>query len=248
MPNIFFQASNYCADHLHDILAQEWKEAVDKDGWKHRWEAAIIRAYERADDAFKEGTRTSKNAGSTAVVVVLSACQIIVGNCGDSRAVLCRGNEAVPLTVDHKPNREDELKRITEAGGKVLCTDCERVEGILSMSRAIGDRFLKPWVIPVPEVTFMTRSEDDDFLILASDGVWNVMSNEEAVAFARVARRRLQKLTTMGHDRLAKAIANGLLGRAINKGSADNISVIYIDLSRPKRRKKPRKEPEANQA
>ncbi|KAL3735910.1 hypothetical protein ACJRO7_024952 [Eucalyptus globulus] len=243
----FEQASNYCADHLHDILAQEWKEAVDKDGWKHRWEAAILRAYERADDAFKDGTNTLERAGSTAVVVVLSDCQIIVGNCGDSRAVLCRGNETIPLTVDHKPNREDELKRITNAGGKVLYTDCERVQGILSMTRAIGDRFLKPWVISVPEVTFTTRSEDDEFLIMASDGLWDVMTSEEAVTFARLARRRLQNLAIIGYDRLAKVVANCLLARAIKKGSRDNISVIFIDLSVPRRRKKPHREPEANQ-
>ncbi|XP_056167636.1 protein phosphatase 2C 56-like [Syzygium oleosum] len=237
--------SNYCADHLHDLLAQEWKEAVDEDGWKHRWETAILRAYERADDAFKDGPDTP---GSTAVVVVLSACQIIVGNCGDSRAVLCRGDEAIPLTVDHKPNREDEVKRITNAGGKVLYTDCERVEGVLSMTRAIGDHFLKPWVISVPEVTFMARSEEDEFLIMASDGLWDVMTSEEAVKFASLVHSRLQKWATMGYDGPAKIIAKGLLASAIKKGSCDNISVIFIDLSMPRRRKKPHKEPEASQA
>lgn len=83
---------------------------------------------------------------------------------------------------------------------------------------------------------------------MASDGLWNVMTNEEAVAFARLALRRLQRLAVLGHDRPAKAVAKSLLARAIKKGSGDNISVIIIDLIASRRRKKPHKEAEANQA
>ena len=98
-----------------------------------------------------------------------------IANCGDSRAVLCRQGKALQMTDDHKPEREDEAERVELAGGQVLYWNGHRVMGILAMSRAIGDRGLRPYVIPEPEVTMLTRCEEDDFLLLASDGLWDVM-------------------------------------------------------------------------
>lgn len=80
----------------------------------------------------------SDAVGSTAVVAVVSPTEIVVANCGDSRAVLCRGDRALPLSSDHKPDRPDELLRIEEAGGRVIYWDGARVLGVLAMSRAIG--------------------------------------------------------------------------------------------------------------
>ncbi|KAA0033587.1 putative protein phosphatase 2C 75 isoform X1 [Cucumis melo var. makuwa] len=82
--------------------------------------------------------------GSTAVVAVLTPDHIIVANCGDSRAVLCRGGRAIPLSIDHKPDRNDELARIEAAGGRVIFVNGARVEGILAMSRAIALSLMKP--------------------------------------------------------------------------------------------------------
>lgn len=67
---------------------------------------ALTKSYERVDDAFKDKTLAPYSVGSTALVVLLSACQIIVANCGDSRALLCRGSQAIPLTADHKVQLE----------------------------------------------------------------------------------------------------------------------------------------------
>ncbi|KAK3003079.1 hypothetical protein RJ639_019079, partial [Escallonia herrerae] len=80
----------------------------------------------------------SDAVGSTAVVSVVTPDKIIVANCGDSRAVLCRNGAAVPLSTDHKPDRPDELDRIETAGGRVIFWDVPRVLGMLAMSRAIG--------------------------------------------------------------------------------------------------------------
>eukprot|EP00475_Leptophrys_vorax_P020636 TRINITY_DN28291_c0_g1_i1.p1 TRINITY_DN28291_c0_g1~~TRINITY_DN28291_c0_g1_i1.p1 ORF type:complete len:598 (+),score=17.20 TRINITY_DN28291_c0_g1_i1:350-2143(+) len=128
---------------------------------------------------------SAETVGTTSVVLVVSAHHLIVGNCGDSRAVLCRGGKAVALSNDHKPDREDEMKRVEKAGGRVIFWNGYRVLGVLAMSRAIGDRYLKPYVIPEPEVTFTERTPDDELVILASDGLWDVISNEAAVDIAR---------------------------------------------------------------
>lgn len=95
--------STYCSKKFHELLAEEWVRGGGSDNSQNgRWEKALTRSYERVDDAFKDKTLAPYSAGSTALIVLLSACQIIVANCGDSRALLCRGSKAIPLTADHK--------------------------------------------------------------------------------------------------------------------------------------------------
>lgn len=97
---------------------------------------------------------------------------------------------------------------------------------------------MKPWIIPEPEVMFIPRAKEDECLILASDGLWDVMSNEEA---CDLARRRIlvwyKKNGTAptssrgeGVDPAAQAAAEYLANRAVQKGSKDNITVIVVDL------------------
>lgn len=97
-----FQVSNFCANELHKMVAEEWEKGTDGDGWCKRWEVALCKAYERADEAFKDMSLAPYSVGSTALVVILSPCQIIAANVGDSRVVLCRGKQAIPMTIDHK--------------------------------------------------------------------------------------------------------------------------------------------------
>ncbi|KAL3575106.1 hypothetical protein D5086_023207, partial [Populus alba] len=185
------QVANFCKERMHEVILEEWDRDQTIDGceWQRRWEATFSSGFGRADNEVLTEGVAPELVGSTAVVVVLSGCQIITSNCGDSRAVLFRRTEAIPLTVDQKPDRSDELMRIEGQGGRVINWNGARVLGVLAMSRAIGDRYLRPWIIPVPEVTFMTRADEDECLILASDGLWDVMTNEEV---GEVARRILR--------------------------------------------------------
>ncbi|VVA10481.1 PREDICTED: phosphatase [Prunus dulcis] len=133
------QVANFCAERMHEVIAQEWdRETVDGYEWQRKWETAFSIGFEKADNELLEEAIASEMVGSTAVVAILSGCQIITSNCGDSRAVLCRGTETIPLTVDQKPDREDELLRIEGGGGKVINWNGARVFGVLAMSRAIG--------------------------------------------------------------------------------------------------------------
>ena len=85
------------------MVAEEWdRETVDGLEWRQRWEAALSSSFGRADNEVETEAVAPEMVGSTAVVAVLSGCQIIISNCGDSRAVLCRENETIPLTVDQK--------------------------------------------------------------------------------------------------------------------------------------------------
>ncbi|XP_054819199.1 protein phosphatase 2C 50-like [Prosopis cineraria] len=243
------QVANYCRDRVHLALAEEIefvKEALIngsvKDTIQDQWKKAFTNCFLKVDAEVGGKANCEpvapETVGSTAVVAIICASHIIVANCGDSRAVLCRGKEPMALSVDHKPNRDDEYARIEAAGGKVIQWNGHRVFGVLAMSRSIGDRYLKPWIIPEPEVTFLPRAKDDECLILASDGLWDVVTNEEA---CDLARRRillwhkkngvaLASERGEGADPAAQAAAEYLSNRALQKGSKDNITVIVVDL------------------
>ncbi|ONK72338.1 uncharacterized protein A4U43_C04F18370 [Asparagus officinalis] len=138
------------------------------------------------------------------------------------------------------PDRPDELARIEAAGGRVIYLNGARVNGILAMSRAIGDKYFKPVVIPEPEVRVMERHPEDECLVIASDGLWDVIPNELA---CDIARRCLEEGNREGsysgsggeeHPSQARCnLATALLARlALGRKSCDNISVIVVDLRR----------------
>lgn len=121
---------------------------------------------------------------------------VIAANIGDSRAVLSRAGVAKELTVDHKPNTPSEKARIEALGGTVVWAGMVdddgqpvpdaglyRVNGNLALSRAIGDRSERPAVTAKPDVTTHEIEDDDEFVLLASDGLFDVMSSQYAVAF-----------------------------------------------------------------
>ncbi|KAE8658044.1 Protein phosphatase 2C 16 [Hibiscus syriacus] len=243
------QVANYCRDRLHSALSEQiefakecWSNGNATHSCHELWRKAFTNCFVKVD-AEVEGQAghepvASETVGSTAVVALICSSHIVVANCGDSRAVLCRGKEPMALSVDHKPNREDEYERIEESGGKVIQWNGHRVFGVLAMSRSIGDRYLKPWIIPEPEVMFVPRVKEDECLILASDGLWDVMTNQEACDLAR--RRILQWYKKNGAtltsergetiDPAAQAAAEYLSNRALQKGSKDNITVLVLDL------------------
>ncbi|XP_057799721.1 protein phosphatase 2C 50-like [Salvia miltiorrhiza] len=245
------QVANYCRDRLHLALNEELDVMInnldDNANCEERWRRAFTRCFLKVDDEIggKAGLEplAPETVGSTAVVVLVCSSHIIVANCGDSRAVLYRGKEAMALSVDHKPNREDEYARIEASGGKVIQWNGHRVFGVLAMSRSIGDRYLKPWIIPDPEVMFVPRTREDDCLVVASDGLWDVMTNDEACDLARRRILLWHKNNGVslplergeGIDPAAQAAAEYLSNRALQKGSKDNISIVVVDL-KPQRK------------
>lgn len=147
------------------------------------------------------------------------------------------------LSNNRKPNREDEYARIEAEGGEIVIqSNSYRVFGELPVSRSIGDRYLKPFIIPDPEITVVQRTSEDECLILASDSLWDVMSNEEVCDAAHkqilLWHKKSAGTTTMPSriqkgeeaDSTAQAAADYLSNLAMEKGSMDNITVIVVDL------------------
>ncbi|GFH27620.1 PPM-type phosphatase domain-containing protein [Haematococcus lacustris] len=132
-------------------------------------------------------------AGCTAVVAVKQGSDLYVANAGDSRGVLCRAGKAVALSEDHKPAQEVERSRIIAAGGFLSeIGGVTRVNGNLNLSRAIGDLKYKSNVeleakdqiiTAQPDIMKVPLTPEDRFFVLACDGVWDVMSNQDVVDF-----------------------------------------------------------------
>ncbi|KAF5179314.1 phosphatase 2C, partial [Thalictrum thalictroides] len=237
-----------CKDRLHQIV----KEEIEQGGLE--WKETLEKSFSRLDKEVLDWSAGScckcmfqlpkcDAAGSTAVVSIVTPEKIITANCGDSRAVLCRGGKAIPLSFDHKPDRHDERLRIEAAGGHIIYWDVPRVVGdlgVLAMSRAIGDDYLKPFVCSEPEVTITDRTIEDECLVLASDGLWDVLSNETACCIARICLRNSQvpsclsskSNATEGSDKACTNAALLLTKLALVRNSTDNVSVIVVDLRR----------------
>lgn len=147
---------------------------------------ALTNAFLETDGQFLASSDVKDKSGTTALCALLEhdTGRLWVANAGDSRAVLCRRGAAVPLSWDHKPTRPEETKRIQSAGGFVIG---KRVMGELAVSRALGDRIFKAeemrLITASPEVHEEVVGKEDSFLLLACDGVYDVVSNKEVIAF-----------------------------------------------------------------
>ncbi|KAI4324493.1 hypothetical protein MLD38_029980 [Melastoma candidum] len=170
------------------------------------WEANYMRSFKEMDGDLANDTIDCYCSGTTAVTLVKKGQHLIIANLGDSRAVLCkRGqkNQLVPmqLTVDLKPNVASEAERIRICKGRVFAMDQEpdvfrvwmpeeNCPG-LAMARAFGDFCLKDFgLISVPEISYRMISPDDEFIVLATDGIWDALSNDQVVKIVASAKRR----------------------------------------------------------
>ena len=167
-------------------------------------------------------------SGSTALALCVLGEELVVANAGDCRAVLSRLGRAMDLSTDQRPTRSTELTRIEATGGFV---EDGYVNGHLGVARAFGDFHIeglkgteaKPGPLVVePEVERWQLTHEDEFVIIACDGLWDVFSSHNAVDFARQALRR--------HND-PEAAAKELCAEALRRDSADNISVIVVCLS-----------------
>ncbi|KAH7818308.1 putative Protein phosphatase 2C [Monocercomonoides exilis] len=163
------------------------------------------------------------NDGTTAAVIYMQpeirdgkeVVMIYSANCGDARSVLISGGQSHRLSLDHKPTLPTEIERIEEAGGLVVLG---RVSGVLAVSRALGDHVMKQFVISDPFVSEAEVKEGDAHIVVACDGLWDVVSDETAAGFISSAKGNCQ------------SIAENLVKYALDLGSTDNISVMVVAI------------------
>ncbi|XP_059667203.1 probable protein phosphatase 2C 76 isoform X2 [Cornus florida] len=203
------RAAEFLKEHLFENLMKHPQFITDT-------KLAISLTYQQTDMDFLESEKdTYRDDGSTASTAVLVGNHLYVANVGDSRTVISKAGKAIPLSEDHKPNRSDERKRIESAGGIVMWAGTWRVGGVLAMSRAFGNRMLKQYVVAEPEIQEQEIDEEFELLVLASDGLWDVVPNEDAVSLAQ-------------SEEDPEAAARKLTETAFTRGSADNITCIVV--------------------
>ncbi|XP_018547414.1 protein phosphatase 1E [Lates calcarifer] len=213
-------AAIYAANHLHVNLVRQ--ESFNQDPSE-----ALCRAFKVTDERFvKKASRENLRCGTTGVVTFLRGQTLYVAWLGDSQVILVRRGQVVELMKPHKPDREDEKQRIEALGGCVIWFGTWRVNGSLSVSRAIGDSEHKPYICGDADHSIFPLDGSEDYLILACDGFWDTVSPDEAV---RVVSDHLQENagdTTM--------VAHKLVASARDAGSSDNITVIVVFLRDPR--------------
>ncbi|KIW86533.1 hypothetical protein Z517_01931 [Fonsecaea pedrosoi CBS 271.37] len=168
----------------------------------------------------KDSTPRSNSTAEAAAAAIQEAKQkatrqrvLYTANVGDARIVLCRNGKALRLSYDHKGMDENEGRRISKAGGLILNN---RVNGVLAVTRALGDSYLKDLVTGHPYTTeTVIQPDQDEFLILACDGLWDVCSDQEAVDLVRNV-----------HD--PQAASKMLVDHALARFSTDNLSVMVV--------------------
>lgn len=212
------KASEYVQKHLFENILSS--ESFPADVFK-----AIEDGFVWTDSKYnKLDERQRNDDGCTATAAMMIHDTLYVSHVGDSRAVLGQRRKnsedviAIPLTDDHKPNRRDERSRIENVGGTVIHAGTWRVSGVLAVSRSFGNRLMKRFIVAHPEIRQDTLSPQTRCLIVASDGLWDVFSNQDAVDEA------------LKYGNAEKA-AGEMIKMAYDRGSYDNISCIvcYFD-------------------
>lgn len=180
--------------------------------------------------------------GCTACALLVSPEEIIVANSGDSRCVLCKSGLAIDLSEDHKPELELERARVEFAGGYV---EDNRVNGILSLTRSLGDFHYKKnkelsiheqLIIAKPDVTSKKIEKDDEFLIVACDGIWDCISSQRAVDYIREQIAKFQFIKPKD-AKLSKIIEylfdkNITTNPKANNIGGDNMTCIIVRFKR----------------
>lgn len=178
------------------------------------------------------------NVGCTAVCVLVRKEDVITANAGDSRAIMCRAGKAVELSFDHKPKSDIEKTRIEKAGGYLEDTPGgARVNGNLNLSRAIGDLEYKKRtdllpqeqiICSTPDVTINQLTPEDEFVVLACDGIWDVMTNQDVCDFVRPRLLEGKDVSEIGVELLDQCITKD---PATTQGlGTDNMTALIVKL------------------
>lgn len=205
---------------------------------------ALLRRLENQGPAENPDAGAADNVGCTAVCILMSKSEVVCANAGDSRAILCRNGQPVELSHDHKPNDAIERRRIEAAGGRVEEIPVgtrvhHRVNGNLNLSRAIGDMEYKKkpeqghekqMICSTPDVIHVPLTEEDEFIVLACDGVWDVKTNQEVCDFVGPRLKKGEEIPKIVEALLDDCIAvdpketHGLGG--------DNMTCVIVQLRR----------------
>ncbi|KAK3026564.1 hypothetical protein RJ639_041150 [Escallonia herrerae] len=213
-------AAQFVRDHLPRVIAEDADFPLEL-------EKVVTRSFMETDAAFAKSCslESALSSGTTALTAMIFGRSLLVANAGDCRAVLSRHGVAVEMSKDHRPCCDIERMRIESLGGFV---DDGYLNGQLGVSRALGDWHIKGLkeagerlgpLSAEPELKLIILTKEDEFLIIGSDGIWDVFRSQNAVDFVR---RRLQE-----HNDV-KRCCKEVVDEAIKRGTIDNLTVVIV--------------------
>ncbi|KAJ1385887.1 PPM-type phosphatase domain [Sesbania bispinosa] len=213
-------AAQFVRDHLPRVIVEDADFPLEL-------EKVVTRSFLETDAEFAKtcSIESSLSSGTTALTAIIFGRSLLVANAGDCRAVLSRSGVAIEMSKDHRPLCIKERMRIESMGGFI---DDGYLNGQLGVTRALGDWHLEGMkemsgnggpLSAEPELKLMTLTKEDEFLIIGSDGIWDVFRSQNAVDFAR---RRLQE-----HNDV-KQCCKEIIGEAIKRGATDNLTVVMV--------------------
>ncbi|KAL3532245.1 hypothetical protein ACH5RR_005766 [Cinchona calisaya] len=189
-------------------------------------EKVVARSFMKTDAAFANSCslESALSSGTTALTAMIFGRSLLVANAGDCRAVLSRRGVAIEMSKDHRPCCMNERMRIESLGGYI---DDGYLNGMLGVTRALGDWHIEGLkegekggpLSAEPELKLLTLTKEDEFLIIGSDGLWDVFRSENAVDFVR---RRLQE-----HNNV-KLCCTEIVDEAKKRGAIDNLTVVIV--------------------
>nr|CAH7742561.1 unnamed protein product [Callosobruchus chinensis] len=220
--------ADYAGRHLHKYITNrpEYKEGNIPEAMRQGF-------LELDNHMLYEESLANEPSGTTAVTIIIKGDKLYCANVGDSRAVASVSGKVNYLSEDHKPNNEIEYNRIVAAGGWV---DANRVKGNLALSRALGDYAFKrnqqkrpeeQIVTAYPDVEERTIDENWEFIVLACDGIWDVMDSWEVVEYVR---------KSIGDGLEPEEICENLMMRCLAPDcqmpglGCDNMTVVIVTL------------------
>lgn len=204
-------AARILTPHYLHIQSRESKRA---HGGEHLDSELLRQAYLWTDSQI---VAEGEVGGTSAATLYFHGDRFLAANVGDVAVFLGAEDGPLVLSQEHKPHLPQERARIESLGGVVIFLDVPRVQGMLAISRALGDPQLKPFVTPEPLITEGRLGRDNDFAVVACDGVWNVLRQDEAMAMAR------------GSGSPQEA-ADWICREALERWTTDNVTVIVLDL------------------
>lgn len=215
------QLATYCQSHVAEYIRREMVHVRPEVPLTH----VLTTAIEKLDRVASGDSLLpkAKDVGSTACMALVTSDEVWFINVGDSRALIRDAIGVRQMTQDHKPTLQSESDRVRKHGGKLSNLDGSwRINGRLNLSRSIGDWSMRPFIISVPEITHHKRQHTSDkYVVLATDGLFDVMSNADIVRI----------IDTQPHTRHGVTLAlRGLVAESRTRGSEDNITIIYIGI------------------
>ncbi|MCB9493212.1 MAG: protein serine/threonine phosphatase 2C family protein [Epsilonproteobacteria bacterium] len=217
------QVATYVKKNLVKNIREEYKKNSDP-------EKALTDAFARTDADLKD-VANANQCGSTAALAWINGQNVHIAHVADARVLLFdKDGKVLHITKDHKPNSDDEKKRIQAAGGVIFNG---RVFGTLAVPRSFGDfQYVgtngEKLIISEPTITTLQLTGKEAYMVVACDGLWDVMDNKLECDIGRPSEVGAFILNKVKEGTQQDVLAKVLVKTALSKGSTDNVSAIIV--------------------